>query len=89
MRWRALAYIAPGFDDFIIGFAYAAIDPDGRLIVQAEDNRVRLDGRALHTPHREPLFGARSWLVALYGALLLGLLGFLLLVRRLAWARPA
>ena len=87
LRWRALAYIAPGFDDFIIGFAYAAIDADGRLAVRAEDNRVRLDGRPLHTPYREALFGARTWLVALYAALVLGLLGLLLLVRRVAWAR--
>lgn len=89
LRWRALAYIAPGFDDFIVGFAYASIDADGQLVIQAEDNRVRLDDRPLHTPYQEALFGARTWLVALYAVLVLGLLGFLLLVRRLAAPRPA
>lgn len=88
-RWRALAYIAPDFDDFIIGFAYAAVDSDGRLVVQGEDNRVRLDGRPLHTPYRAALFGARSWLVALYAGLALCFLGFLLAVRRLALSAGA
>ncbi len=89
LRWRAVAYVAPEFNDFIIGFAYAAVDAGGRLVVRAEDNRVRLDGRPLHTPYREALFGARSWLVALYAGLVLGLLGLLLLVRRLGVARHA
>ena len=78
LRWRAVAYIAPEFDDFIIGFAYAAVDPGGRLVVRAEDNRVRLGGSSLQTQYREALFGARSWLVALYAGLVLGLLGLLL-----------
>ena len=78
LRWRAVAYIAPRFDDFIVGFAYAAVDPGGRLVVRAEDNRVRLGGRPLHTQYRAALFGARSWLVALYAGLILGLLGLLL-----------
>jgi len=89
LRWRALAYISPAFDDFIVGFAYASVDADGQLVIQAEDNRVRLDDRPLHTPYQEALFGARTWLVALYAVLMLGLLGFLLLVRRLAAHRPA
>lgn len=88
LRWRAVAYIAPEFDDFIIGFAYATVDPGGRLVVPTEDNRVRLDARPLHTPYRAARFGARNWLVALYAGLVLGLLG-LLLVRRLTAQRYA
>lgn len=87
VRWRALAYVAPEFNDFIIGFAYAAVDAGGRLVVPAEDNRVRLDGRPLLTPYREARFGARSWLVALYAGLVLSLLGLLLVVRRLGAER--
>ena len=87
LRWRAVAYIAPKFDDFIIGFIDAAIDADGRLVVQAEDNRVRLNGRPLLTPYRETGFGTRGWLVTLYAILVVCLLGFLLLVRRLATER--
>ena len=83
LRWRAVAYIAPNFDDFIIGFIYATVDTDGRLVVPAEDNRVSLNGRPLLTPHHAPLFGARGWLVTLYAGLIVCLLGFLLLVRRM------
>ncbi len=86
LRWRAVAYIAPKFDDFIIGFIDASIDADGRLVVQAEDNRVRLNGRPLLTPYQEAGFGTRGWLVTLYAILIVCLLGFLLLVRRLATA---
>ncbi len=82
-RWRAVAYVAPNFDDFIVGFAHAAIDTDGRLILQVEDNRVRINGYSLKTPYREAWFGARGWLATLYAGLVLGLLGFLW-VRRVA-----
>jgi len=82
LGWRAAAYIAPGFDDFIIGFVFAAVDDDGRLHVAAADNRARLDGQPLHAPPPAARFGARGWLVALYAALVAGLLGAALVVRR-------
>ena len=72
--WRAVAYVAPTLDDFIVGFVFAGVDPQGRLWIGAEDNRVRLDGRPLTTERRESRFGARGWLVSLYGVLALGLL---------------
>lgn len=84
LRWRALAYLAPNFDDFIIGFAYAAIDPHGNLMLRGEDNRVRLGSRPLRTPYRDTRFGARGWLAALYAGLVLSLLGLLWAARRLA-----
>ena len=74
MRWRAVAYIAPGLDDFIVGFVFAAVDPQGRLRIQADANRVRLEGRPLFTEYRESAFGSRGWLVSLYAALAAGLL---------------
>ena len=83
LKWRALAYIAPTFDDFIVGFAYASIDADGNLQIGGDDNRVRLDGGALRTPHLSANFGARGWLWSLYVVLLLGLFGAVLLTRRL------
>lgn len=89
LRWRALAYIAPNFDDFIIGFVYAAVDSDGRLVLPTEDNRVRLAGRTLRPPYRESRFGTRGWLTTFYAGLVLCLLGFLLLVRRLTTERHA
>ena len=74
LRWRALAYLTPRLDDFIVGFAFAALDPEGRLRIQADANRVRLDGRPLFTEYRESAFGSRGWLVSLYAALAAGLL---------------
>ena len=72
--WRAVAYVAPTLDDFIVGFVFAGVDRQGRLWIGAEDNRVRLDGRPLTTERRESRFGARGWLVSLYGVLAVGLL---------------
>ena len=72
--WRAVAYVAPTLDDFIVGFVFAGVDVQGRLWAGAEDNRVRLEGRPLTTQRRESRFGARGWLVSLYGVLAAGLL---------------
>ena len=96
MRWRAVAYLTPRLDDFIVGFVFAAVDPEGGLRVQADANRVRLDGRPLFTKYRESAFGSRGWLVSLYAALAAGLLllvvGWRLLTgrgRQLLAGRPA
>ena len=74
MRWRAVAYITPRLDDFIVGFVFADMDAEGRLRVQADANRVRLQGRPLFSEYRESAFGSRGWLVSLYAALAAGLL---------------
>ena len=73
-RWRAVAYVTPRLDDFIVGFVFAEIDAEGRLRIQADANRVRLRGRPLFTEYRESTFGSRGWLVSLYAALAAGLL---------------
>ena len=74
MRWRAVAYITPALDDFIIGFVFARVDGQGTLRIQADANRVALEGRPLFTEYRESAFGSRGWLVSLYAALAAGLL---------------
>ena len=84
MRWRAVAYVTPGLDDFIVGFVFADMDAEGRLRIQADANRVRLEGRALFTEYRESAFGSRGWLVSLYVALAAGLLLVAVGWRRLA-----
>ena len=83
--WRAVAYVAPTLDDFIVGFVFAGVDLQGRLWIGAEDNRVRLDGRPLTTERRESRFGARGWLVSLYGVLAVGLLAVAFAIGR--WFR--
>ena len=72
-RWRAVAYVTPRLDDFIVGFVFADMDAQGRLRIQADANRVRLEGRGLFTRYLESAFGSRGWLVALYAALAAGL----------------
>ena len=74
MRWRAAAYVTPRLDDFIVGFVFADMDAEGRLRIQADANRVQLQGRPLFTEYRESEFGSRGWLVSLYAALAVGLL---------------
>ena len=74
MRWRAVAYITPALDDFIVGFVFARVDAEGNLRVQADANRVAIDGRPLFTVFSESAFGSRGWLVSLYAALAAGLL---------------
>ena len=74
MRWRAVAYISPALDDFIVGFVFANMDAEGRLRIQADANRVRVEGQPLFTEYRESTFGSRGWLVSLYAALAAGLL---------------
>ena len=73
MRWRAVAYVTPRLDDFIVGFVFADIDAEGRLRIQADANRVRVAGRPLFTEYRASVFGSRGWLVSLYAALAVGL----------------
>ena len=81
MRWRAVAYIAPRLDDFIVGFVFSDIGPQGKLRIQGDANRVRLAGQSLFSVYEESSFGARGWLVSLYAALVAGLL-LLVLARR-------
>ena len=88
MRWRAVAYAAPGLDDLIVGFVFAAVDAEGRLRVQSDANRVGLAGRPLFTVYRESAFGSRGWLVSLYAALVAGLL-LLVIARRSLAGRAA
>lgn len=85
-RWRAVAYINPTLDDFVVGFVFAGTDAQERLRILGDDNRVRFSGRPLLTPRPTSWFGARGWLVSLYAALAAGLI-LLVLSRRLS--RPA
>ncbi|MBF2759812.1 MAG: hypothetical protein ISN28_06025 [Ectothiorhodospiraceae bacterium AqS1] len=82
-RWRAVAYVGPALDDFVFGFVFARLDEEGRLRIQADSNRIRINGESWFTHYREAAFGARGWLVALYAALAAGLL--LLVIGRRRW----
>ena len=82
LGWRAVAYISPQLDDFIVGFAYARTRDDGHLLLQAVDNQVRLDGLPRNFQPAEAALGTRGWMMVLFGLLLAGLL-VLFLSRRL------
>ena len=70
---RGRLHHARGSTTVIVGFVFADLDAEGRLRVQADANRVRLQGRALFSEYRESTFGSRGWLVSLYAALAAGL----------------
>ncbi len=77
-RWRAVAYVAPEFNDFIVGFVRASIDSQGRMLVEPESNRALLNGLTLSDPRSGSPFGVRGLLFSLYLFLALGLLTLLL-----------
>lgn len=43
-RWRAVAFVYPQLDDFVVGFLYAAIATDGALVLPADENGISIDG---------------------------------------------
>lgn len=77
-RWRAVAYVSPQFNDFIVGFIYSRIDGNGRILADPLNNRVLLDGRAVLEPRPAQFFGARGLLFAFYALLALGILALFL-----------
>lgn len=88
VRWRAVAYVSPQVDDYIIGFVHASVSPSGALEIHADDNRVRLGGQNLITAYRESLLGSKGWLVILYAGLTAGLLALFLWRRLLLRSMP-
>ena len=73
-RWRAVTYIAPAFDDFITGFVYSAVDDQGRLLLEVDSNRVKLNGRSLRSLYPASDFDIGDWLTLLYSMMIAGLL---------------
>ena len=77
--WRAAAYLSPVLDDLVLGFVYGTLDSENRLQVLADTNNVQIGYSQLATPFDSGWFHVKSWLVVLYAALALCLLGLLLL----------
>lgn len=73
-RWRALVYITPSFDDFILGFVYARYAPNGELLLHPESNWIEMNGQRLNTIYPSHSVGVYGWVRLFYGALVLGLL---------------
>ena len=68
-RWRAVTFITPQLDEFIVGFVYGTIDTQGNLILDGEVNSIRIDGLNLIAPSEADFFGASLWLVVLFVSL--------------------
>lgn len=65
-KWRAVVYLAPQLDDFIVGFVYGTVDADGHLEILADPNQGLIDTRQL-TPHWEAdPFSIQTWMTLLY-----------------------
>lgn len=80
-QWRAVAFIYPRFDDFVIGYVYASLAEDGSLILPAEENGVSLNGYPWsHVANDSPGRGFQIvlWLLSA----VLGLVLLLLYLRR-------
>lgn len=82
-RWRALVYIAPAFDDFVLGFLYSAISSEGELLLHPESNNVAINGQGLRTAYPPSSIGTYGWIRLLYTGLLIALLLLLWPVVRL------
>lgn len=77
--WRAVVFVAPMLNDFIVGFLYSAIDTEGRLIIPGESNQIRLGSVNLIQPSEPAMFGVKTWLLVFYvflGVSFAGLLFF-------------
>ncbi len=79
LRWRAVAYVSPRLNDFIVGFVHARFHPTGILLAEPESNRIRLGGQSLAPKRGLAAFGSRGWLAVLYILLAFGVIAFLLL----------
>ena len=78
-KWRAIAYLSPQLDDFVVGFVFGTYNVDGHLEIIAEPNQGFIDTmRVLPYWDRSP-FSIQTWMTMLYtfaGLSLIALLFF-------------
>ncbi|MYD44713.1 MAG: hypothetical protein F4W90_12610 [Gammaproteobacteria bacterium] len=78
-KWRAIGYISPQLDDFVVGFVYGTVDDAGQLEIVANTNRGMVDTVPIAPNWLRDSFGIRTWMTLLYavaGIVLVGLLFF-------------
>ena len=73
-KWRAAVYITPAFDDFVLGFVYAAFSEDGQILIHPESNAVTVNGRSLLTRYPPTGLTTHGWVRLLYTVLIVVLL---------------
>ncbi len=76
-KWRAIAYLSPQLDDFVVGFVFGAYDEDGQLEILAEPNQGIVNTlRVVPQWDRSP-FSIQTWMTMLYVAAGLSLIALL------------
>ncbi|MCY4127998.1 MAG: hypothetical protein OXG15_02020 [Gammaproteobacteria bacterium] len=78
-KWRAIAYLSPHLDDFVVGFVFGAYDEDGHLEIVAEPNQGFIDTMRLMPQWDRSPFSIQTWMTMLYvfaGLSLIALLFF-------------
>ena len=78
-KWRAIAYLSPQLDDFVVGFVFAAFDEDGHVEIVAEPNQGLVDTMRVLPQWDRSAFSIQTWMTMLYfvaGLSLLALLFF-------------
>lgn len=65
-KWRAITYLSPRLDDFVVGFVFGRYDEDGHLEIIAEPNQGIVDTmRVMPRWDRSPL-SIQTWMTMLY-----------------------
>ena len=76
-KWRAIAYLSPQLDDFVVGFIFGTVDDDGHVEIIADSNQGYIDTmRILPQWDRSP-FSIQTWMTMLYAFAGLSLIALL------------
>lgn len=78
-KWRAIAYLSPRLDDFVVGFVFGAYDDEGHLEIIAEPNQSLVDTTRVLPHWDRSTFSIQTWMTMLYivaGLSLIALLFF-------------
>ncbi len=76
-KWRAVAYLSPQQDDFVVGFVHSTYDEDGFVEIVAETNESLVDTMRLLPQWERNPFSIQSWMTLLYMAAGLALITLL------------
>ncbi len=74
LRWRVITMVNPQKNDFITAFVYAAVAPDGRLLLASEENFIYSSKAELRTKYPTTVLRNEQWTTIAYGGASLFLL---------------
>ena len=76
-KWRAMAYLSPQLDDFVVGFVFGTVDEDGHVEVIAETNQNLVNTMRLMPQWGRNPFSIQTWMTLLYTVASLSLIALL------------